>query len=227
MTQQRSLTTSTKKPTPNLPIIDPCKDLLTMDQSRRHVSSRHFFLTTQGTEVQSIFSSWKPKFGHWLIVSLVHCSHIFIGFFATFPKVFTTRWGTEWGEGAQKMTTKKQLFQGWGSLRSLPLKNRTPKKDDSFWTHYISSSWILEHRKYLQLKESLGELCHEGHLPNPLSKGIRLVSCYPRNVREQLNNCTSTMMQSQKFGGKRCSTCLVTSVHEYDEISSFKHIFRM
>ena len=227
MTQQRSLTKSTKKPTPNIPIIDPCKEPL-MDHGS----------IAQACFVKAFFSNNPRCWGsidflqlEAKVRSLTHCfprplfPHLH-WILCYLPQGFHDEMGNRVGWRCSKDDNKKQLFKGWGSLRSLPLKNRTPKKDDSFWTHYISSSWILENRKYLQLKESLGELYQEGHL-NPLSKGIRLVSCYPRNVREQLNNCTSTMMQSQKFGGKRCSTCLVTSVHGYDEISSFKHIFCM
>ena len=69
----------------------------------------------QGTEVQSIFSAWKPKIGHRLIVSLVN-SDIFIGFFATSPEK-TRKPGILGGEvvtaKVPKKTRKKkrQLFK--------------------------------------------------------------------------------------------------------------------
>ena len=69
---------------------------------------RIFSKQPQGTEVQSIFSAWKPKIGHRLIVSLVNFRDIFIGFFATSPG--ETRDFGGWsgnGKGAQKDEEKK------------------------------------------------------------------------------------------------------------------------
>ena len=213
----------------------------------------------QGTEVQSIFSAWKPKIGHRLIVSLVNCD-IFIGFFATSPG--ETRDFGGWsgnGKGAQKDEENNSL-RPQGSLRWAFLSKTVTFKLTVSDHHCISSSWMLENHKTISAIKGIVWLNYIIRSPsNPSKRSIieyrdsalwppafgdwqNITACTQESIwygspnisfyrpfanpswgvlflsipRMYMKNWRTALQQwcnLRILMEKRCSTCLVASVH--------------